>query len=204
MVGGGYIAVEFAGIFRGLGAEVTLSIGGSEILRGFDDDVRKHLRGEIEARGIKVLLRNDITAIEKHGHGYRVRTSDVDITVDCDCVMFATGRLPNTAGLGLESVGVRLDGNGAVIVDEHGRSSVESIFAVGDVTHRVQLTPVAIREGSAVANTLFNNRPMTASHHTTFRRRCSASRRSAPLATPRNRRSPSTAASRSTRPLSVR
>jgi glutathione reductase (NADPH) len=165
MVGGGYIAVEFAGIFRGLGAEVTLSYRGSEILRGFDDDVRKHLRSEIEAKGIKVLLRNEITAIEKHGHGYRVRTSDVDITVDCDCVMFATGRLPNTAGLGLDTVGVKLDENGAVIVDKHGRSSVESIFAVGDVTHRVQLTPVAIREGSAVANTLFNDRPMTVSHH---------------------------------------
>jgi glutathione reductase (NADPH) len=165
MVGGGYIAVEFAGIFRGLGAEVTLSYRGSEILRGFDDDVRRHLRAEIEAKGIRVLLKHEITAIEKHGAGYRVRTGDADTPIDCDAVMFATGRLPNTAALGLEAAGVRLDANGAVLVDEHCRSSVENIFAVGDVTHRVQLTPVAIREGSAVANTLFNNRPTSVTHN---------------------------------------
>jgi len=91
MVGGGYIAVEFAGIFRGLGAEVTLSYRGSEILRGFDDDVRSHLRGQIEAKGMRVLLRNELTAIERHGGALRVRTSDTDIAIDCDCVMFATG-----------------------------------------------------------------------------------------------------------------
>ncbi|MBL8377732.1 MAG: glutathione-disulfide reductase [Burkholderiales bacterium] len=164
MVGGGYIAVEFAGIFRGLGAEVTLSYRGSEILRGFDDDVRAHLRGQIEAKGIRVLLRNELTSIERHGGALRVRTSDVDISVDCDCVMFATGRMPNTAGLGLAEAGVALDENGAVIVDQYGQSSVPSIHAVGDVTHRVQLTPVAIREGQALANTLFNNRPTSVSH----------------------------------------
>ncbi|MFN0162916.1 MAG: FAD-dependent oxidoreductase, partial [Burkholderiales bacterium] len=164
MVGGGYIAVEFAGIFRGLGAEVTLSYRGSEILRGFDDDVRAHLRGQIEAKGIRVLLRNELKSIERHGGALRVRTSDVDITIDCDCVMFATGRMPNTAGLGLTEAGVELDENGAVVVDEYGHSSVPSIHAVGDVTHRVQLTPVAIREGQALANTLFNNRPTPVSH----------------------------------------
>ncbi len=164
MVGGGYIAVEFAGIFHGLGAEVTLSYRGSEILRGFDDDVRKHLRTEIEAKGIRVLLRNEITSIERHDAGYRARTSDSDITVECDAVMFATGRAPNTANLGLEDVGVKLDDKGAVVVDEFSRSSVGHIYAVGDVTNRVQLTPVAIREGSAVANTLFNNRPMSVAH----------------------------------------
>ena len=165
MVGGGYIAVEFAGIFHGLGAEVTLSYRGSEILRGFDDDVRRHLRAEIENKGIRVLLRNEITAIERHAAGYRARTSDVDITVDCDAVMFATGRAPNTANLGLEEAGVKLDDKGAVVVDEYSCSSVGHIYAVGDVTNRVQLTPVAIREGSAVANTLFNQRPMSVAHN---------------------------------------
>ena len=165
MIGGGYIAVEFAGIFRGLGAEVTLSYRGSEILRGFDDDVRAHLRAELEAKGIQVLLRNEVTAIEKHAGGLRARTSDVDITVDCDCVMFATGRTPNTANLGLEAAGVKLDDNGAVQVDEYSRTSVPHIYAVGDVTNRIALTPVAIREGSAVANTLFNDRPTRVDHH---------------------------------------
>jgi glutathione reductase (NADPH) len=164
MVGGGYIAVEFAGIFRGLGAEVTLSYRGSEILRGFDDDVRRHLRAEIEAKGIRVLLRNEVTRIERHGGALRASTSQQDITVDCDAVMFATGRMPATAGLGLESAGVTTDENGAVVVDDYGRTSVPHIFAVGDVTHRIQLTPIAIREGSAVANTLFNDRP-TRIHH---------------------------------------
>ena len=165
MVGGGYIAVEFAGIFRGLGAEVTLSYRGSEILRGFDDDVRRHLRAEMEAKGIRVLLRNEIASIQRHGAGLRARTSDVDITFDCDAVMFATGRAPNTANLGLEAAGVQLDDKGAVLVDEYSRTSVENIHAVGDVTNRIQLTPVAIREGSALANTLFNNRPMSVAHN---------------------------------------
>ena len=165
MVGGGYIAVEFAGIFRGLGAEVTLSYRGSEILRGFDDDVRRHLRAEMEAKGIRVLLRNEIATIQRHGAGLRARTSDVDITFDCDAVMFATGRAPNTANLGLEAAGVQLDDKGAVLVDEYSRTSVENIHAVGDVTNRIQLTPVAIREGSALANTLFNNRPMSVAHN---------------------------------------
>ena len=165
MIGGGYIAVEFAGIFRGLGAEVTLSYRGSEILRGFDDDVRKHLRGELEAKGIRVLLRNEVKSIERHGAALRARTSEIDITLDCDAVMFATGRAPNTANLGLEVAGVRLDENGAVVVDEFSRTSAEHIYAVGDVTDRIQLTPVAIREGAAVANTLFNKRPTSVAHN---------------------------------------
>ena len=165
MVGGGYIAVEFAGIFRGLGAEVTLSYRGSEILRGFDDDVRRHLRGELESKGIKVLLRNEVTGITRHGGSLRALTSDVDIALDCDCVMFATGRTPNTANLGLETVGVAQDPNGAIVVDGFSRTSVNNIYAVGDVTHRIQLTPVAIREGSAVANTLFNDRPTRVDHN---------------------------------------
>ena len=164
MIGGGYIAVEFAGIFKGLGAEVTLSYRGDEILRGFDDDVRRHLRGELEAKGIRMLLGHEVTAIEKQGTGLRALAADGS-AVECDAVMFATGRTPNTANLGLEAAGVKLDAKGAVAVDGYSRSSVENIYAVGDVTNRVQLTPVAIREGSAVANTLFNQRPTRVDHH---------------------------------------
>ncbi len=163
MVGGGYIAVEFAGIFHGLGAQVTLSYRGAELLRGFDDDVRRHLRGEIEGKGLRVLLKHEITAIERSGEALRVQCADGKV-IDCDAVMFATGRSPNTRDIGLESVGVALDASGAVQVDDFSRSSVENIYAVGDVTNRIQLTPVAIREGSAVANTLFNNRPTAVNH----------------------------------------
>ncbi len=163
MVGGGYIAVEFAGIFHGLGAQVTLCYRGAELLRGFDDDVRRHLRGEIEGKGLRVLLKHEITAIERSGEALRVQCADGKV-IDCDAVMFATGRSPNTRDIGLESVGVALDASGAVQVDDFSRSSVENIYAVGDVTNRIQLTPVAIREGSAVANTLFNNRPTAVNH----------------------------------------
>ena len=173
MVGGGYIAVEFAGIFRGLGADVTLSYRGDEILRGFDDDVRKHLRGELEARGIKVLLGHQVAGIERDNGALRVRAGmrtpggapggAPDLTVDA--VMFATGRTPNTANLGLQQAGVKLDDGGAVVVDPYSRTSVENIYAVGDVTDRVQLTPVAIREGNAVAQTLFGARPVSVTHN---------------------------------------
>ena len=158
MVGGGYIAVEFAGIFRGLGSEVTLSYRGEQILRGFDDDVRHHLAQEIGKKGIRIELRSTIQSVEKlEGGSLRVTllTADGMRSVECDAVMYATGRLPATPGLGLDGAGVNLDKDGGVIVDEHGRSSVASIFAVGDVTNRIALTPVAIREGQAVATTLF-------------------------------------------------
>jgi glutathione reductase (NADPH) len=163
MVGGGYIAVEFAGIFKGLGAEVTLTYRGPEILRGFDDDVRRHLHTELEAKGIKVLVNHELQAIERDGAALRARCSDGEMTVDA--VMFATGRRPNTANLGLEAAGVALKANGAIAVDEFSRTSVDNIYAVGDVTDRIQLTPVAIREGSAVANTLFNARPTSVAHN---------------------------------------
>lgn len=158
MVGGGYIAVEFAGIFRGLGSEVTLSYRGEQILRGFDDDVRHHLAQEIGKKGIRIELRSTIQSVEKlEGGSLRVTllTADGMRSVECDAVMYATGRLPATQGLGLDGAGVNLDKDGGVIVDEHGRSSIASIFAVGDVTNRIALTPVAIREGQAVATTLF-------------------------------------------------
>ena len=165
MVGGGYIAVEFAGIFRGLGADVTLSYRGDEILRGFDDDVRKHLRGELEARGIKVLLGHQVAAIERDGSALRVRSGKGTPDLAVDAVMFATGRTPNTAKLGLQQAGVNLDDGGAVVVDQYSRTSVQNIYAVGDVTDRVQLTPVAIREGNAVAQTLFGARPVSVTHN---------------------------------------
>ena len=158
MVGGGYIAVEFAGIFRGLGSEVTLSYRGEQILRGFDDDVRHHLAQEIGKKGIRIELRSNVQSVEKlEGGSLRVTllTADGMRSVECDAVMYATGRLPATQGLGLDGAGVNLDKDGGVIVDEHGRSSIASIFAVGDVTNRIALTPVAIREGQAVATTLF-------------------------------------------------
>lgn len=169
IVGGGYIAVEFAGIFHGLGAQVTLSYRGDEILRGFDDDVREHLRTTLQAKGIRVLRHHDLKSIERNSNGLCVLASNRDggsddTSIACDQVMFATGRSPNTLGIGLAEAGVRLDAKNAVVVDEYSRSSVDNIYAVGDVTNRVQLTPVAIREGSAVANTLFNSRPMSVAH----------------------------------------
>ncbi len=165
MVGGGYIAVEFAGIFKGLGAEVTQSYRGEEILRGFDDDVRKHLRTEIEAKGIKVLREHQLAAIEREGGALRVRAGNGAPDLTVDAVMFATGRTPNTANLGLQQAGVTLDAGGTVVVDQYSRTSADNIYAVGDLTNRVQLTPVAIREGQAVAQTLFGARPVSVTHN---------------------------------------
>lgn len=167
VVGGGYIAVEFAGIFHGLGAKVTLSYRGEQILRGFDDDVRGHLSGELRKKGIHIRLRNDVTSIARNAGGtlsVSMRESGSEEEEQFDAVMYATGRLPNTANLGLEKVGVELTRDGAVIVDSFGKSSVDSIYAVGDVTHRYALTPVAIREGQCVANSLFGPTPVAVDH----------------------------------------
>jgi glutathione reductase (NADPH) len=161
--GGGYIAVEFAGIFNGLGSEVALVYRGENILRGFDDDVRNHLRAEMERRGIKIVTKAIVEGVEKVDRGLCVRLSDhEDIVVDK--VMFATGRRPNVAGLGLEAAGVKLDKAGAIQVDEYSRTSVPHIYAVGDVTDRIALTPVAIREGHAFADTVFGNKPTLVDH----------------------------------------
>jgi glutathione reductase (NADPH) len=156
--GGGYIAVEFACIFSGLGSQVTLVYRGDNILRGFDDDVRTHLRTEMERRGIRVICKRIVEAIEKVDHGLCVELSDHDDIV-VDQVMFATGRRPNVSGLGLEIAGVGLDEKGAIAVDEFSRTSVPHIYAVGDVTDRIALTPVAIREGHAFADTVFGGKP---------------------------------------------
>jgi glutathione reductase (NADPH) len=163
IVGGSYIAVEFAGIFRGLGAEVTLACRREDLLYGFDDDVRVTLARELRARGIEIHARTEITRIDKRDHGYDLTTAKGD-TLSADLVMYATGRRPNTRGIGLDEVGVQLNENGAVIVDSWLRSSVSNIYAVGDVTDRLNLTPVAIAEGRALAETLFNNNPIEMDH----------------------------------------
>jgi glutathione reductase (NADPH) len=161
--GGGYIAVEFAGIFAGLGSAVTLIYRGTNILRGFDDDVRTHLRAEMERHGIAILTGDTVTAVEQTGGAYTVALAGGK-RIEVDRVMFATGRKPHIAGLGLEKVGVRLADNGGIVVDEFSRTSVPHIYAVGDVTNRINLTPVAIREGHALADTIFGNRPTKVDH----------------------------------------
>ncbi len=161
--GGGYIAVEFAGIFNGLGSEVTLVYRGDNILRGFDEEVRNHLRTEMEKRGIKVLTKKIVEAIEKVNGGLDVELSDHEEVV-VDKVMFATGRRPNVKGLGLEAAGVALNDKGAIAVNEMSQTNVPHIYAVGDVTDRVALTPVAIREGHAFADSVFGGKPTRVDH----------------------------------------
>ncbi|HVY01114.1 MAG TPA: glutathione-disulfide reductase [Pseudorhodoplanes sp.] len=161
--GGGYIAVEFAGIFRGLGSEVTLVYRGDNILRGFDDDLREHLRREMERRGIRIVTRQTVSSVAKVDHGLCAQLSDNESFM-VDQVMFATGRKPNVAGIGLGAVGVKLNAAMAIEVDEYSQTSVPHIYAVGDVTSRVNLTPVAIREGHAFADTVFGGKPTRVDH----------------------------------------
>ena len=163
VVGGGYIAVEFAGIFKGLGSKTLLVHHGEEILRGFDREVRERMRHELQKRGIDVHLKSAVASIRAEGARKRVRLKDHTEHV-VDEVMFAVGRRANTGGLGLEACGVKLSDAGAVEVDAFSRSSVANIYAVGDVTNRVNLTPVAIREGAAFAETVFNNSPIAIDH----------------------------------------
>ena len=165
IVGGGYIAVEFAGIFNGLGAKTCLLYRGEQILRGFDDDVRSFLAEEIRKKGVDLRLQSHVERVEKAGAGYHVHLAGGGI-VDADCVMYATGRTPNTADMGLKEVGVTLDKIGAVSVDAHSRTSVEHIYAIGDCTNRLNLTPVAIKEGHAFADTVFGNMPWAMDHAT--------------------------------------
>jgi glutathione reductase (NADPH) len=164
IVGGGYIAVEFAGIFAGLGVQTTLLYRGANILRGFDDDVRSHLADELGKRGIKVVLGCSHTSIEKQDDGTLLSTLTSDLTFETEAVMFATGRAPYVQGLGLEKAGVKLNERGAIAVDEYSKTNVASIWAVGDVTDRINLTPVAIREGAAFAQTEFYDNPTTFDH----------------------------------------
>lgn len=161
--GGGYIALEFACIFAGMGSDVTVVYRGENILRGFDNELRQHLRDEMERRGIKVLTGVKITGITPHGGAFQVALSGGG-SVDADKVMFATGRVPHSNDLGLEKVGVKTDDKGAIVVDGFSQTSVPHIYAVGDVTNRINLTPVAIREGHAFADTVFGKKQTRVDH----------------------------------------
>ena len=164
IVGGGYIAVEFAGIFRGFGSEVVEIIRREDLLYGFDDDLRVALAQEMRNRGIEIHTRTHVARIEKAPReGYSVFTTHGQ-ELSADLVMYCTGRKPNTRGLGLAQIGVELNHEGAVVVDEWQRSTVPNIYAVGDVTDRLNLTPVAIAESRAIAETLYNNNPMKMDH----------------------------------------
>ncbi|HVI64647.1 MAG TPA: glutathione-disulfide reductase [Bradyrhizobium sp.] len=162
--GGGYIALEFACIFAGYGSDVTVIYRGENILRGFDDDVRTHVRAELEREGITILTGNTITKVDKHAEGYTSHLSNGS-SIASEQVMFAIGRHPNVANLGLEKAGVSINpSNGGIAVDGWSRSSVPHIYAIGDVTHRHNLTPVAIREGHAFADTVFGKHPVQVDH----------------------------------------
>jgi glutathione reductase (NADPH) len=157
--GGGYIAVEFAGIFRAFGSEVHVVIRGEQVLRGFDHNVRGHLGAELAKRGIAIHSGRSIASVTKAGSIYTA-TLDDGVKLSADGVMCATGRTPNTKGIGLAEVGIAVNGKGAVTADDWSRTGVENIFALGDVTDRINLTPVAINEGRLFAETQFNNNPM--------------------------------------------
>jgi glutathione reductase (NADPH) len=163
VVGGGYIGVEFAGIFHGFGAEVTLVHRGGELLRGFDIDVREHLHAEMQKKGIRILLNSEIKAVDVQDGVKRchVHTRGGDVEhVDADAVLFAIGRHPHTRGLGLENAGVAVNDSDAVIVNHAFQTSVDSIYACGDVISRKQLTPVALAEGMLIARRLFGGPAM--------------------------------------------
>jgi glutathione reductase (NADPH) len=160
VVGGSYIAVEFASIFQGLGVETTLAYRGPRLLRGFDGELGERLAEEMRKKGVAIRLRSNPARLDQ---GIRVTYEDGSVQ-EVDLVMFATGRKPNTAGLGLEGAGVKLAADGAVAVDAYSKSSVDSIHAIGDVTNRLNFTPVATAEGMALAKTLFQGEPTAMDH----------------------------------------
>ena len=163
IVGGGYIAVEFAGIFAGAGSKVTLLVRGYGVLRGFDDDVHSALAEELQRRGIEIKTHTDLEWIEKRGDKV-VAVCRGGNEHEADVLMWATGRWPNTRNIGLEDLGIKTDEHGAIEVDEWSRTNVPSVYAVGDATARPQLTPVAIADGRALAETLFNDNPTKIDH----------------------------------------
>ncbi len=164
--GGGYIALEFACIFAGFGSNVTVIYRGDNILRGFDEDVRKHVRKEMEMQGVTIITGCTVDRIERENNVFSTHLSSGS-SIASDRVMFAIGRHPNVDGLGLDKVGVKLNANnGGITVDGFSRTSVPNVYAIGDVTHRVNLTPVAIREGHAFADTVFGKRPVQVDHAT--------------------------------------
>nr|BCM78259.1 glutathione reductase [Euglena gracilis] len=165
IVGGGYIAVEFACIFKGYGADVTLMYRGEMFLRGFDDDIRRHLCTEMQELGVHVQLQTNPAKVEKKEDGTYEVTTEKGEVVAADLVMYATGRNPNVKALGLEAVGVELlPKNGAIKVDAYSRTTVDNIYAVGDVTDRINLTPVALHEGHCLADTLFGGKDRKPCH----------------------------------------
>ncbi|KKB82672.1 glutathione reductase [Devosia limi DSM 17137] len=161
--GGGYIAVEFATIFAGLGVDTTIIYRGDCVLRGFDEDLRRGLEAGLQDHGIKLIYQTTITMLTRDGNDIAATFSD-GVTAPYEQVMFATGRTPNVRGLGLETAGVKLHSTGAIAVDAYSQTSCPSIYAVGDVTGRAALTPVAIREGWYFAETVFNNNPLAVDH----------------------------------------
>jgi glutathione reductase (NADPH) len=163
IVGGGYVALEFANIFHGLGSKVRIVHRGDKMLRGFDDDLRAHMHIEVERGGTQLSMKTTVTKLAKSGSAI-LATLSTGENAEADVVLFAIGRDPNTGGLGLERAGVKLDDAGAVIVDEFSKTCVASIYAIGDVTNRMNLTPVAIRDGHAFANTIYNNLPTPVDH----------------------------------------
>lgn len=163
IVGGGYIATEFAGIMHGLGAKVTQVYRGHLFLRGFDLDVREAVADEMFKKKIDLRFDTTVDKLEKKGNRI-IATLNHGEPVHCDAVLCAIGRVPHSRGIGLEEAGVELTKHGAIVVDDYGKTSVDSIYAVGDVTDRIQLTPVALAEGMAVAATLFDGRPTKPDH----------------------------------------
>ncbi|MCW5719363.1 MAG: glutathione-disulfide reductase [Bauldia sp.] len=163
IVGAGYVAVEFAGIMNGLGAETTILHRGNEILRPFDVSIRDAMHAAMEKRGITIRLGDRLASIERTSAGLLARTRG-GAEIEADNVLMAIGRTPNTRGIGLAEAGVRLDDSGAIIVDDRHRTSVPNIYAIGDVSNRINLTPVAIREGHAVADNLFGGKDVIVDH----------------------------------------
>jgi glutathione reductase (NADPH) len=164
IAGGGYIAVEFANIFHGLGVDTTLIYRGQEILSRFDHDMRQGLHKAMVAKGIRVILTDIFAEITKSAAGGLVAKTMAGETIAVDTIMLALGRDPNTKGLGLEQAGIELDERGAVVVDRYSRTNVDNIYALGDVTDRVQLTPVAIHEAMCFVETVFKNNPTAPDH----------------------------------------
>jgi len=158
IVGGGYIAVEFAGIFNALGTEVHEIIRADMILRGFDEDIRESLRDEMTAKQIKFHSGTKVERIEKTNQGFTVNLNASE-AIATELVMYATGRTPNSRGIGLGEVGAEIDDKGAVVVDAYSRTTVDNIYAIGDVTDRMNLTPVAIEEAMAFVNTVYGGEP---------------------------------------------
>lgn len=163
VVGGGYIASEFACILQGLGVDVTMAYRGDSILRGFDVEARDHVAASMSARGIDIRTRADVTSLRRTASGIIAALSN-DTEIEADLVLYATGRLPNIAGLGVQDLGVEIGDAGQIVVDDYSQTAVPSIYAVGDVTGRINLTPVAIREGHAFADTVFRGIPTKADH----------------------------------------